>query len=52
LIYFSKEKYGSANFWSRVKNTILGENSTFWMIEGFFCYAANETRKQVLQDDV
>jgi hypothetical protein len=51
-LIFSKEKYGSVNFWSRVKNTIFGENSSYWIIEDFFCYAANETRKQELQDDV
>jgi hypothetical protein len=51
-LIFSKEKYGFANFWSMVKNKIFGENSSFGIIEGFFCYAANETRKQELQDDV
>jgi hypothetical protein len=39
----SREKYGSANSWSRVKNIIFGENSTFWIIEGF-CIAMQQMK--------
>jgi hypothetical protein len=39
----SRGKYGSANSWSRVKNTILFENSTFWIIEGF-CFAMRQMK--------
>jgi hypothetical protein len=43
----SKEKYGSANSWSRVKNNFFCENSTFFGNWGtLHCYAANETRRQ------